>query len=120
MRAAIHGSWPLFIGMIFLMISNGLLATLLSLRGAGLGFSDSAIGLMQSGYPVGSLIGCLIVPRLIMRVGHIRIFEALASIASAAALVHLVTFDIWSWSGMRLLSGFFFRALYCVRKLVEW
>ena len=46
MWAAIRASWPLFIGMIFLMVSNGLLATLLTLRGGGLGFSDSAIGLM--------------------------------------------------------------------------
>ena len=114
MWAAIRTSWPLFIGMIFLMISNGLLTTLLTLRGSGLGFSDSAIGLMQSGYPVGSLLGCLIAPRLIMRVGHIRVFAALASIASGAALVHLVTFDPWSWSAMRLITGFCFSGLYIV------
>jgi MFS family permease len=114
MWAAIRTSWPLFIGMIFLMVSNGLLTTLLTLRGSGLGFSDSAIGLMQSGYPVGSLLGCLIAPRLIMRVGHIRVFAALASIASGAALVHLVTFDPWSWGAMRLITGFCFSGLYVV------
>jgi MFS family permease len=114
MWAAVRASWPLFIGMIFLMVSNGLLTTLLTLRGSGLGFSDSAIGLMQSGYPVGSLLGCLIAPRLIMRVGHIRVFAALASIASGAALVHLVTFDPWSWSAMRLMTGFCFSGLYIV------
>ena len=114
MWAAIRASWPLFVGMIFLMISNGLLTTLLTLRGSGLGFSDSAIGLMQSGYPVGSLLGCLIAPRLIMRVGHIRVFAALASIASGAALVHLVTSDPWSWGAMRLMTGFCFSGLYIV------
>ena len=114
MWAAIRGSWSLFVGMIFLMVSNGLLTTLLTLRGSGLGFSDSAIGLVQSGYPVGSLFGCLIAPRLIMRVGHIRIFAALASIASAAALMHLVTTDPWSWGGMRFLTGFCFSGLYIV------
>jgi hypothetical protein len=51
MWTSIRASWPLFIGMIFLMVSNGLLTTLLTLRGSGLGFSDSAIGLMQSGIP---------------------------------------------------------------------
>lgn len=114
MWAAIRASWSLFIGMIFLMVSNGLLTTLLTLRPSGLGFSDSAIGLMQSGYPVGSLLGCLIAPRLIMRVGHIRVFAALASIASGAALVHLVTFDPWSWGAMRLITGFCFSGLYIV------
>jgi MFS family permease len=114
MWAAVRASWPLFVGMIFLMVSNGLLTTLLTLRGSGLGFSDSTIGLMQSGYPVGSLLGCLIAPRLIMRVGHIRVFAALASVASGAALVHLVTVDPWSWSAMRLITGFCFSGLYIV------
>lgn len=114
MWAAIRTSWPLFTGMIFLMVSNGLLATLLTLRAESLGFSEWIIGLMQSAYPVGSLLGCLIAPRLIVRVGHIRIFAALASIASTAALVHLITHDPWSWGAMRLLSGFCFSGLYIV------
>ncbi len=111
---AMRTSWSLFIGMIFLMISNGLLATLLTLRGSSLGFDNTAIGLMQSCYPVGSLIGCLIAPRVIMSVGHIRTFAALASTASAVALVHLITSDPWSWGAMRLLSGFCFSGLYIV------
>ncbi len=114
MWAAIRLFWPLFIGMIFLMISNGLLATLLTLRAGSLGFSDAAIGLMQSGYPLGSLLGCLIVPRFIMRVGHVRIFAALASLASTAALIHLVTDDLWSWGAMRILAGVCFSGLYIV------
>lgn len=114
MWAAIRASWPLFVGMIFLMVSNGLLTTLLTLRGGAIGFSDSVIGLMQSGYPVGALLGCVIAPRLIMRVGHIRVFAALASIASAAALVHLITVDPWGWGAMRVLSGFCFSGLYIV------
>jgi len=114
MWAAIRSSWPLFVGMAFLMISHGLLATLLTLRATALGFGDFSIGLMQSAYPVGSLLGCLIVPRLIMRVGHVRIFAALASLASTAALIHLVTIDLWSWGAMRLLSGICFSGLYIV------
>lgn len=114
MWAAIRTSWPLFLGMIFLMVSNGLLATLLTLRGSGLGFSEQVIGLMQSGYPIGSLLGCLIAPKLIMKVGHIRIFAAFASIASAATLIHLITHDPLSWGTMRLLTGFCFSGLYIV------
>jgi MFS family permease len=114
MWAAFRSSWSLFMGMIFLMVSNGLLVTLVTLRADGLGFSESVIGLIQSAYPVGSLLGCLIAPNLIMRVGHIRIFAAFASIASATALIHLVTYDPWSWGAMRLLQGFCFSGLYIV------
>lgn len=96
------------------MVSNGLLATLLTLRAAGLGFSDSVIGLVQSGYPLGSLLGCLVTPRLVAGVGHIRVFGALASVASTAALIHLVTYDPWTWGTMRMLAGFCFAGLYVV------
>lgn len=114
MWAAIRASWPLFVGMVFLMVSNGLLSTLITLRAGSLDFSDTTIGLIQSGYPVGSLLGCLIAPRFIAVVGHIRVFAAFASIASAVALVHLITFDPWSWGGMRVISGFCFSGLYIV------
>jgi len=107
-------SWPLFVGMAFLMVGNGLLATLLTLRATGLGFGDSVIGLVQSAYPVGSLLGCLVAPRLVKRVGHVRVFGALASLASTAALIHLVTYDPWSWGAVRMLAGFCFAGLYVV------
>ncbi|WP_350334823.1 MFS transporter [Coralliovum pocilloporae] len=100
--------------MIFLMVSNGLLATLLTLRAGELGFSDTMIGLMQSAYPVGAFAGCVIAPRLVINVGHIRAFAALASLASIAALIHLVTSDIASWTLMRILAGFCYSGLYIV------
>jgi len=109
-----RGTLTLFLGMAFLMVSNGLLATLLTLRGAALGFDDAAIGLMQSAYPLGALLGCFYAPKLVVVSGHARSFAALASIASTASLVHLVTSDPWSWSAMRGLSGFCFAGLYVV------
>jgi MFS family permease len=114
MWSALKESWTLFVGMAFLMVSNGLLATLLTLRASGLGFSDGTIGLMQSAYPLGALFGCLYAPRLVAQAGHPRAFAALASIASAASLLHLVTYDPWSWSAMRALTGFCFSGLYVV------
>ncbi|WP_341705627.1 MFS transporter [Ferrovibrio sp.] len=114
MWAAIRTSWPLFVGMIFLMVSNGLLGTVLTLRAGSLGFGETVIGLVQAAYPFGSLAGCLVAPRLVVRVGHVRVFAALASIASTAALLHLVTHDPWSWGAMRMLAGFCFAGLYVV------
>ena len=48
LRLAIRSCWPLFISMALLMVGNGLLATLLTLRASGLGFGQTEIGLMQS------------------------------------------------------------------------
>ena len=114
MQRALIDNWALFLGMLMLMVANGLLVTLLSIRGAGLGFSPLTISLMQACYPLGALIGTVTVPRYIAKVGHIRVFSALASLVSTAAIIHLLTNDPWSWSAMRFLAGVCFPGLYVV------
>ena len=106
--------WPVFVGMALLMLGNGLLVTLLTVRGAELGFSGSVIGLIQACYPAGAIAGCIVAPRLVARVGHARSFGALASLCSISALCHLVTADPWSWGAMRGLAGFCFPGLYVI------
>lgn len=96
------------------MIGNGLLVTLLTIRGASLGFSDLVISLMQAAYPLGALAGTVTAPKLITKVGHIRAFSALASMVSVAAIAHLLTSDPVSWSAMRFLAGFCFPGLYVI------
>ncbi len=114
MQRALIDNWALFLGMLMLMVANGLLVTLLSIRGAGLGFSPLTISLMQACYPLGALIGTITVPHLIEKVGHIRVFSALASMVSIAAIIHLLTSDPISWSAMRFLAGICFPGLYVV------
>ena len=80
MKRALMENWALFLGMLMLMVANGLLATLLTIRGSGLGFSDFTISIMQACYPLGALAGTIIAPRLVEKVGHIRTFSALASL----------------------------------------
>ena len=114
MKRALLENWALFLGMLMLMVANGLLVTLLTIRGANLGFSDLAISLMQACYPLGALAGTILTPRLIEKVGHIRVFSALASMVSVAAIAHLLTSDPLSWSAMRFLAGFCFPGLYVI------
>ncbi|MFN3208194.1 MAG: MFS transporter [Roseovarius sp.] len=114
MRRALLDNWALFLGMLMLMVANGLLVTLLTIRGASIGFSDLSIALMQACYPLGALAGTVLTPRLIEKVGHIRVFSALASMVSVAAIAHLLTSDPVSWSAMRLLAGFCFPGLYVI------
>lgn len=114
MRRAVTENWALFLGMLMLMVANGLLVTLLTIRGATLGFSELEISVMQSCYPLGALAGTMLTPRLIGKVGHIRVFSALASMVSVAAIAHLLTSDPFSWAVMRLLAGFCFPGLYVI------
>lgn len=114
MKRALIDNWALFLGMLGLMVANGLLVTLLSIRGAELGFSSLTISIMQACYPLGALIGTITVPLLIEKVGHIRVFSELASMVSVAAIVHILTFDPYSWSAMRFMAGICFPGLYVV------
>ncbi len=111
---SISRNWALFVGILLLMMANGLLVTLLSVRATEIGMSPSAIGLMQAGYPLGALAGCILAPRLIAGIGHVRTFAALGSLCSVTAIVHLLSSDPWTWGAMRLLAGFCFPGLYVV------
>ncbi|MFQ5529063.1 MAG: MFS transporter [Gemmatimonadota bacterium] len=71
-------------------------------------------GVVIAAYFAGFLAGSFIVPLFVTRVGHIRVFAALASAASVAALVYSVAVHPVSWVFMRLLTGASFAGLYVV------
>ena len=114
MRRALIENWALFAGILMLMVANGLMMTLLTIRGSELGFSSTVVGIMQAGYPAGALIGTVLAPRMIEGSGHVRAFAALASLCSISAIVHLLTDDPYTWTVMRVLAGFCFPGLYVI------
>ncbi|HEV7275556.1 MAG TPA: MFS transporter [Devosiaceae bacterium] len=97
-----------------LIMGNGLQLMLLPIRGGIEGFTAFEIGLLGSGYFFGFVLGCAFTPRLIVRVGHIRTFAALVSVASAAALGYPVAIDALVWVMLRLVTGFCLAGLYLV------
>lgn len=110
----ISGSWPLFFGFAIIMVGNGLQGILLGVRATLEGFDTVTIGLIMSLYYVGYLAGSFYVPKMVSRVGHIRVFTALASLASAAVLLPGLYLEEWFWALTRSLSGFAFAGLYIV------
>ena len=107
-------TWPLFFGIGMLMIGNGLQGTLLGIRAGLEEFSVLTTGIIMSSYYVGLLIGSSQVPKFIGAVGHIRVFAALASLASTTVLIHGVVIDPVAWFVVRAISGFAFAGLYLV------
>ncbi|MEQ9241831.1 MFS transporter [Roseovarius indicus] len=101
----------LLLGFFMLQMSNGLQGSLLALRADIEGFGATAIGLVMSGFYFGMGLGSLLAGRLIERVGHIRTFAALASVASAMAIVHLILIDPVTWVLIRAITGFCFAGL---------
>ncbi|WAC25804.1 MFS transporter [Ancylobacter sp. SL191] len=104
----------LLLGVFFLVTGSGLQNTLLPLRGAFEGFSAINLGILGSSYYLGFVIGCLAVPHLVRRSGHIRAFAALTSGVVAAMMGHLIIIDPFVWFGLRAITGFCFAGLYLV------
>ena len=114
MLAAISSAWALLLGIALIMLGNGLQSTLLGVRATLEGFGTATTGLVMTAYFVGFVAGSVIVPRLLANVGHVRVFAALASLASGAALLHTVFVTPVSWGLIRVFAGFCFAGLYVV------
>ena len=106
MYKIIKNSWALFTGFGMIIISHGFQGNLLGIRAVLEEFNYIATGTMMSGYFIGYFIGANMVPNLVSKVGHIRVFAAFASIASLSALVHAVFVDPFIWTVSRFLTGF--------------
>ncbi len=114
MIAAVLSSWALFLGMALLMIANGLQGSLLGLRASIEAFPTTVTGLLMSAFYLGFLAGSMLTPIMVTRVGHARVFAALASLASIAILIHALFIEPVTWAMMRLVSGLCYAGLYVV------
>lgn len=114
LNTVLKQTWPLFLAIAFLMLGNGLQGTLVSWRATYEGFSPSTTGWIMTGYYAGFLAGSLYTPVLVSGVGYIRVFAALASLASTAVLIQIVFIDPTVWFSMRMLTGFCFAGAYVI------
>nr|WP_325248225.1 MFS transporter [Amylibacter sp.] len=114
MTIVIKNSWALLLGMFLLMLGNGVQGTLLGIRGALEGFTPGAMSLIMSGYFVGFLGGSQMAPYMIRRVGHVRVFAALASMISAALILYAALPNEYAWFALRVIVGFCFSGVYVV------
>ncbi|TDL84161.1 MFS transporter [Palleronia sediminis] len=112
MISVLTGTWPLFLGMGLLMVGNGMQGTLLGVRGEIEGFSTFEMSLVMSAYFVGFLGGSQLAPGVIRRVGHVRVFAALASLISAVLILYPSLDYAWSWIALRIVIGFCFSGVY--------
>ena len=105
-------SWPLLLGVMLLMVGNGVQGSLLGVRGAHEGFTTFELSVIMSSYFVGFLGGSRLAPEMIRRVGHVRVFSALGSMISAVLILFPMVLDVYAWSIFRVLIGFCFSGIY--------
>lgn len=102
----------LLLTVLFFKLGDGLQGILVPIRAQMEGFSLPSIGLLGTAFYSGLVIGCLFVPTLIQRVGHIRVFSGFAALAATAFLLHDFVTTVPVWLGLRMAIGFCFAGLY--------
>lgn len=112
MIQVLGSAWALLLGMGLLMVGNGLQGTILGVRGAIEGFSTLEMSVVMSAYFVGFLGGSRFAPEMIRRVGHVRVFAALASLVSAVMILYPALTDPIAWTVGRVIIGFCFSGVY--------
>ncbi len=112
MLQVLSSAWALLLGMGLLMVGNGLQGTLLGVRGEIEGFSTLEMSFVMSAYFLGFLGGSRLAPEMIRRVGHVRVFAALASFISAVMIMYPMLTDPIAWSLGRVIIGFCFSGVY--------
>uniref|UniRef100_UPI0035C844E0 MFS transporter n=1 Tax=Yoonia sp. TaxID=2212373 RepID=UPI0035C844E0 len=112
MISVLTSSWALLLGMMLLMVGNGLQGTLLGVRGAIEGFGTFEMSVVMSAYFLGFLGGSRLAPDMIRRVGHVRVFAALASFISAVLILYPAMPNSLAWVLGRVIIGFCFSGVY--------
>ena len=114
MFTVLRNTWALFFGFALICLGHGLQGTLIGVRSVIEGFSFVSAGVIIAGYYVGYLAGAILIPIFLRRVGHIRVFAALASFASIAILLHSIFLDPVSWFIIRIITGISLSGIYVI------
>lgn len=112
MLTVLRNSWALLLGMMLLMLGNGMQGSLLGIRGGLEAMTTFELSIVMSCYFVGFLFGSRLAPDMIRRVGHVRVFAALGSLISAVLIMYAVAPNWIAWALMRVLIGFSFSGVY--------
>ena len=104
----------LLCGVLFMMLGVGLHGVLLPIRGTDANFTSYDLGWLGAGYAIGFTIGCIVIPHLVRRVGHVRTFGALMAIVTVTILLTGLDTSPLFWIILRSISGFCIAGCYMV------
>lgn len=96
------------LGYAFLMLAGGMNSLIIPIRGGIEGFSAFSLGLLGTSWAIGFILGALYVPVMVSRVGHIRVFCVMASLATLAVVASFLVIHPIVWIPLRAAAGFCF------------
>ena len=101
-------------GVGMLVVGTGLLFAVIGLQTLAADFPVLVTGLINSAYFAGFVYGTYACPAVIRRVGHIRAFAAMASVASTLPILLALWLNPWFWGALRFVNGICLVGLYIV------
>lgn len=114
MRALLIPVFALLLSTLFMQVGGGMASYLVPLRAAEEGWRTINISLIAAGFATAFTLGCIVVPRLVFKVGHVRVFCALTALMAISLLLHAVIVDPIAWIFFRALAGFGLSGCYMV------
>lgn len=114
MLASLRSVFSLMLSTLLMMVGFGLASYVLPVRSVTEGWSTLTISLIATGYTLGFTISCIITPKFVLRVGHVRVFAALITLLSIAILMCGLVVDWRAWILFRAISGFAISGSYLV------
>jgi MFS family permease len=106
MLAPISTVIPLLLSAFLMVAGIGLGNLLVPLRAHAEGWSPATIGLVGTAYALSFTIGCVLAPRLIMRLGVISALFLLLSLLGLSLVLIANFVHPWSWALFRGITGF--------------
>lgn len=114
MIATLFKLGTLLLAVAILLSGHGLQLTLLPIRADSLGWTTSTIGITASAYFSGFVVGCILIPGIVARIGHIRGFMVMAALATLGLLGAGLLDYFPAWLVLRFSTGFAISGLYMV------
>ncbi len=114
MLASLRSVFSLMLSTLLMMVGFGLASYVMPVRSVAEGWSTLTISLIATGYTLGFTISCIITPKFVLRVGHVRVFAALITLLSIAILMCGLVVDWRAWIFFRAISGFAISGSYLV------
>lgn len=101
-------------GVGLLIVGTGLMFAAIGAQASTANFSSLVTGLVMSAYFAGAIYGTYACPHIIRKVGFIRAFAAMASVASTLPLLHALWINPFFWGALRFVTGLCLVGLYLV------
>lgn len=95
----------LIAGVAIFQLAGGLLGVQIPLAARADGVTRVGVGFIGAAFALGFMIGAWFGPRLLARVGHIRVFAAAGGVAAAATLALHGADSLQAWCILRLVAG---------------